>query len=190
MSELEYQIRHFHGFLWASGGAFNDFYIHQIDECCWMKGGWPIDARANGGRHYRGDCVDQNFDNYSVEYTFDDGAKLFYYGRSINGCFDTYSSFVHGTKGWLSVLWPRSSPSGCRTFKGQNMTKENLLWAGPKRVQSLPTRVERPDCGHPRGQAVQRSRARRRGERGFLDGPHGRPHRADHHPQANDGLPA
>ena len=37
-------------------------------------------------RTYRGDCIDQNFDTYSVEYTFDDGAKLFLEGRNIDGC--------------------------------------------------------------------------------------------------------
>ncbi|MEZ5299768.1 MAG: Gfo/Idh/MocA family oxidoreductase [Verrucomicrobiales bacterium] len=36
--ETMFQIRRFHSFLWASGGLFNDFYIHQIDETCWMKG--------------------------------------------------------------------------------------------------------------------------------------------------------
>lgn len=132
MTELEYQIRHFHGFLWASGGAFNDFYIHQIDECCWMKGAWPIEAHANGGRHYRGDCVDQNFDNYSVEYTFDDGAKLFFYGRSINGCFDAYSSFLHGTKGAAVSTLAAVTPSDCRIFKSQKIAKENTLWKVPK----------------------------------------------------------
>src|SRR5579864_3514026 len=35
--ELHYQIRKFHGFLWASGGCYSDFLIHNIDECCWMK---------------------------------------------------------------------------------------------------------------------------------------------------------
>ncbi|MCA9081305.1 MAG: Gfo/Idh/MocA family oxidoreductase, partial [Planctomycetaceae bacterium] len=29
LSELMYQIRHFHGFLWASGGAVSDFLIHN-----------------------------------------------------------------------------------------------------------------------------------------------------------------
>ncbi len=77
MSELMYQINRFHGFLWASGGAVSDFLIHNIDECCWMKDAWPVKAQANGGRHYRGDNVDQNFDNYAIEYTFADGTKLF-----------------------------------------------------------------------------------------------------------------
>ena len=28
-SELLWQIRNFHAFLWASGGCFSDFYIHH-----------------------------------------------------------------------------------------------------------------------------------------------------------------
>ena len=31
MNEVEFQLRKFHAFLWASGGTFNDFYIHIID---------------------------------------------------------------------------------------------------------------------------------------------------------------
>ena len=43
ISELMYQIRNFHAFLWLSGGAFSDFLIHNIDECCWMKDAWPVE---------------------------------------------------------------------------------------------------------------------------------------------------
>jgi hypothetical protein len=80
-SELLWQIPYFHSFIWASGGCFNDFYIHIVDHCCWMKNAGPVKAQALGGRHYRLNsegkpCVDQNFDVYSVEYTFADGAKL------------------------------------------------------------------------------------------------------------------
>ena len=32
-SELLWQIQRFHSFIWASGGCFNDFYIHIIDHC-------------------------------------------------------------------------------------------------------------------------------------------------------------
>ena len=98
-SELLWQIQRFHSFIWASGGCFSDFYIHIIDHCCWMKNAWPVKAQAVGGRHYRGTCVDQNFDSYAVEYTFADGAKLFMDGRYIAGCTDIYSSYVHGSKG-------------------------------------------------------------------------------------------
>jgi hypothetical protein len=50
ISEVLYQIRFFHGFLWASGGVYSDYYIHQIDELSWMKGAWPVEAMALGGR--------------------------------------------------------------------------------------------------------------------------------------------
>ncbi len=99
LSELLYQIKHFHGFLWLSGGAVSDFLIHNIDESCWMKNDWPVRAIALGGRHYRGDYVDQNFDTYGIEYTFADGTKLFVDGRTIPGCKTEFASFAHGTKG-------------------------------------------------------------------------------------------
>src|SRR6266511_208912 len=73
-SELLWQIQRFNSFLWASGGCYSDFYIHHIDHLCWMKNAWPVKAQAVGARHYRGNSVDQNFDNYSVEYTFADVA--------------------------------------------------------------------------------------------------------------------
>lgn len=132
-SELLWQIRHFHAFLWASGGCYSDFYIHHIDHLCWMKNAWPIKAQAVGGRHYKqspegAPYVDQNFDSYSVEYTFADGGKMYMDGRCINGCNDIYSSYVHGSKG-LAVAAKASDCQGPSSiFKGQNMQRSNMLW--------------------------------------------------------------
>ena len=128
MSDLMYQVQRFHSFLWASGGAFSDFYIHNIDECCWMKGAWPVQAHALGGRHYRGDTVDQNFDIYSVEYTFADGTKLMLEGRCINGCHDEFASYAHGTKGLGIISTASHTPARCRIFKGHNIKSEDLVW--------------------------------------------------------------
>jgi len=127
-NELMYQISRFHAFLWLSGGAFSDFLIHNIDECCWMKNAWPIEAKASGGRHYRNDYIDQNFDTYEVEYTFEDGAKLFLNGRTIPGCNQEFASYAHGTKGCAVISQSGHAPSKARIYSGQKMTKENLLW--------------------------------------------------------------
>jgi len=127
-SELMWQIRNFHSFLWASGGCFSDFYIHIIDHLCWMKNAWPIKAQAVGGRHYRRDSVDQNFDAYSVEYTFADGAKMFFDGRCMNGCNDIYSSYVHGSKGLAIASRANDCGAPSSTFKGQNPQRSNMLW--------------------------------------------------------------
>jgi predicted dehydrogenase len=131
-SELLHQVRRFHAFLWASGGIFSDYNIHQIDECCWMKGAWPVQAHATGGRHFRGNSVDQNFDNYSIEYTFADGTKLFFGGRHIQGCHDEFASYVHGTQGAAVVSTSSHTPGRVRTFKGHNLTRQNMLWAFPQ----------------------------------------------------------
>jgi len=136
LTEVMFQIRRFHSFLWASGGGYSDFYIHQIDECSWMKGAWPIKAQALGGREYRGKNVDQNFDNYSIEYTFPDGTKLFYYGRNMPGCFNEFASYAHGTKGSAIISPSSHTPGKVRTCKGQNMNKEDQLWAFPQPEKS------------------------------------------------------
>lgn len=131
-SELLYQIQRFHSFMWASGGLFSDYNIHQIDECCWMKDAWPVRAHATGGRHFRGNSVDQNFDNYSVEYTYPDGAKLFFIGRSEAGCHGEFASYAHGHKGSAVISTAVHTPGKCRIYRGHNMTRENLAWAFPQ----------------------------------------------------------
>ncbi len=132
ISELMFQIQRFHSFLWASGGVYSDFYIHQIDECSWMKGAWPIQAQATGGYHYRGDKVDQNFDNYAVEYTYPDGAKLFYFGRQMPGCFNDFASYALGSKGSAVISTSAHTPGKVRTYKGHTMSQDAQLWAFPQ----------------------------------------------------------
>ncbi len=144
LSELMYQIQRFHAFLWASGGVFSDYYIHQIDECCWMKGAWPVEAHGLGGRHYRGNSVDQNFDTYSVEYTYPDGTKLFLDGRNMAGCRDEFASYAHGTKGSAVITTLSHTPGMTRIYKGQKIPRvssrkdlplpedPNLAWAFPQ----------------------------------------------------------
>ena len=133
ISELLYQIKRFHSFLWASGGNFSDFYIHIIDHLSWMKNSWPVRAQALGGRHYRTSpegipYIDQNFDTYSVEYTFEDGTKFFFDGRCITGCFDNFSSYIHGTKG--SAVCSKSGDCGgpSTIFKGQTPNRSEQVW--------------------------------------------------------------
>lgn len=138
MSDLDYQVRRFHSFLWASGGLFNDFYIHHVDHLCWMKNAWPIHAQAVGGRHYRQSAegvtfVDQNFDNYSVEYTFGDGTKFFFDGRCVNGTNGIYSSYVHGTKGMAVAARANDCGAPSAIHSGQNPTPENLVWQSTDR---------------------------------------------------------
>jgi predicted dehydrogenase len=133
ISELMYQIKRFHSFIWASGGNFSDFYIHIIDHLSWMKNSWPVKAQGLGGRHYKTSpdgvaYVDQNFDTYSVEYTFADGAKIYFNGRCMTGCHNNFSSYIHGTKG--SAIASRNGDCGgpSAIFKGQTPERSEKVW--------------------------------------------------------------
>jgi len=133
ISELDYQVQRFHSFIWASGGIYSDNYIHILDHLCWMKNAWPIKAQALGGRHYKQSpngttYVDQNFDTYSVEYTFDDGARMIFDGRHITGCQPFYSSYVHGSKGLAIAAKSGDCGAPSSIYKGQNPLRSNLLW--------------------------------------------------------------
>lgn len=133
ITDLLYQIKRFHSFIWASGGCYNDFYIHIIDHLAWMKNAWPAKAQALGGREYKLSpegvrYVDQNFDTYSVEYTYPDGTKFFFDGRCITGCQKIYSSHLHGTKG--SGIASSHDDCGLPSslYKGQTANPSDQIW--------------------------------------------------------------
>ena len=132
MPELLWQVRRFHNFLWASGGIFSDYCIHHIDEVCWMKGAWPVKAEAIGGRQFRGRINDQNFDNYSIEYTFPDGSTFFYQSRLMKGCrqeFGVFGVFGQGAKGAFTISTSGHSLARSAIYKSQRMEPDNIRWA-------------------------------------------------------------
>ena len=142
MPEVMFQLRRFHAFLWASGGVFSDFNIHNIDECCMIKQDWPVKAQAVGARHYRDGHVDQNFDTYSVEYTFPDGTTLHFDGRTMAGTLHgEFASYAHGSKGFAVISTNRHTPARCRIYTGQGIDESQLAWAYPPDERS-PYRVE------------------------------------------------
>ena len=105
-----------------------------------MKDAWPVSAKGTGARTYREGNLDQNFDTYSVEYTFDDGSKLQLEGRNIVGCNQEFASYAHGTKGSAIISISGHTPARCRIFKGQKIYKDRdikkipkgeLVWSGP-----------------------------------------------------------
>src|SRR6185437_2247530 len=133
VTDLEHQIRRFHSFLWASGGAFNDYNIHIVDHLCWMKNAWPVKAHGVGGRHFKYDTdgkpfVDQNFDSYGIEYTFADGTKLLFDGRNMTGTQPMYYSFIHGTKGCAVASKSGDCGRPSSIYKGYAEVADNKIW--------------------------------------------------------------
>jgi len=123
---LAHQITNYSCFNWLNASFFVDWLIHNIDVCCWAKNTWPVSAQGQGARVAR-IYPDQMLDQYSVEYTFADGTKLFAQGRHNSGCWDIFSDFAHGSKG-SAILMERLAASKSRIYKGQAQSSENLVW--------------------------------------------------------------
>ncbi len=109
-----------------------------------MKNDWPVEAVATGGRHYRGDTIDQNFDTYSLEYTYADGTKLFVDGRTMPGCKNEFASYAHGSKGLAVISSASHTPAKSRIYSGQVMDKSALQWSYPQ-PEPNPYKVEWED---------------------------------------------
>ena len=100
MSDMEWQIRDWYGYLWLSG----DMTIllsggHSIDKMAWwLDDEMPIKAVAVGSRVFSVD--EQNtFDNSFIAYEYASGIRGFLGCRSQAGCHTENSDYIIGSKG-------------------------------------------------------------------------------------------
>lgn len=139
-SEVQEQIRRAYQFLWVSSGFFIEYMIHQIDECCWIKDGFPVAAHGVGGRSGNNTDCSQNLDTYSIEYTFADGAKAMVVGRYIPNCFNDFVTYVHGTKCAAQFSGAVHAPTSM-IYKDQHTDSKNVAWK-PRREKINPWQAE------------------------------------------------
>ena len=138
VSELAHQIRNYSCYTWLNGSFLLDWLIHNIDNCCWIKGAWPVSAQGQGGRQAR-TVPDQLFDHYAVEYTFADGTRLMAQGRGMAGCWGFFGVVVHGSKG--SAVLGEGQPMP-RIYKGHRQTTADQIWKPAKEQYKNPYQVE------------------------------------------------
>jgi myo-inositol 2-dehydrogenase/D-chiro-inositol 1-dehydrogenase len=99
-TEMEYQMRNWYYFVWLCGDHICEQHVHNLDIVNWVKGGHPVEANGMGGREVRkGIDNGQIFDHHFIEFTYDDGTKMYSQCRHIKGAWRNVSEGVHGTKG-------------------------------------------------------------------------------------------
>ena len=133
-NELLYQIRHPMFFYWVSNGWFIDHLIHHIDECCWIKDGWPVSAQGLGGR-VPGQDYSQNWHQYAIEYTFADGTKAYMDSRSAPKSREDFATYVHGAKCAAQFSGNIHAPT-VQIYKDQRTENTNIAWRAPKETVS------------------------------------------------------
>jgi predicted dehydrogenase len=124
-NEIMFQLRTPNSFTWVSSGFFIDWHCHNVDVACWAKGAWPVKAQGMGGRCYPE--AGNQFDHYTVEYTFADGAKLFAFSRHMANCWSTYADYVHGSKGSAVLMSDLGEPRP-RIYNSQQMDGAKPVW--------------------------------------------------------------
>ncbi len=112
---------------WVGSGHMVDNLIHQIDECCWLKGEWPVSCHGMGGRVPHSTDRGQNIDVYQMEFTFADGVKAFCGFRRIRNCRNAFATFVHGTKCAAQFSGPVHRAIVHR-YKDHRIDENNIAW--------------------------------------------------------------
>lgn len=123
-TEMAHQVRNYSCFTWLNGSFLLDWLIHNLDVCCWVKNAWPVSAQGQGGRQQR-TTPDQLFDHYAVEYSFEDGTRLFAQGRHMADCWGFFGDVIHGTKGAAVLGEGITDP---KIYRGHRIVPENVIW--------------------------------------------------------------
>jgi myo-inositol 2-dehydrogenase/D-chiro-inositol 1-dehydrogenase len=96
-TEMEYMIRDWVNWTWLSGDHIVEQHVHNIDVINWFTGLFPVEAVAFGSRQRR--VTGDQYDNFSVDFEYENGMHVHSMCRQINGCENNVSEFVMGTAG-------------------------------------------------------------------------------------------
>ncbi|MEE4285747.1 MAG: Gfo/Idh/MocA family oxidoreductase [Mariniphaga sp.] len=95
-SEMEWMIRDWVNWCWLSGDHIVEQHVHNIDVANWFIGGHPTKAVGFGSRQRR--VTGDQYDNFSIDYIYEDGRHIHSMCRQINGCANGVYEIFHGTK--------------------------------------------------------------------------------------------
>ncbi len=100
-TDVEYMLRDWVNWTWLSGDHIVEQHVHNLDVVNWFLGdAHPEKAVGFGGR-WRRPSGDQ-YDFFSVDYTYDNDVHVHSMCRQIAGCADNVSELVRGTKGYTN----------------------------------------------------------------------------------------
>lgn len=103
-TELEHQLRHTHAFPWLGGDTIVELQTQQLDLINSWVGNPPVSCHGQGGRAVQsGGGRGAIFDHHAVEYTYENGVKLFTQCRHLDGGKRFTGESAHGTDGWCDL---------------------------------------------------------------------------------------
>jgi predicted dehydrogenase len=100
-TDCEWMIKDWVNWTWLSGDHIVEQHVHNLDVFTWFSGLKPIKAVGFGSRLRR--VTGNQYDNFSVDFTMENGIHLHSMCRQIDGCVNNVSEFIQGAKGTLHI---------------------------------------------------------------------------------------
>lgn len=136
----EWMIKDWVNWKWLSGDHIVEQHVHNIDVFTWFSGLKPVKAVGFGSRQRR--ITGDQYDNFSIDITMENGIHLHSMCRQIDGCANNVSEFIQGTKGsWTTgdgtvikdlagnVIWKFDEEAEKANFKQTNpYVLEHVNW--------------------------------------------------------------
>ncbi|MBK9389633.1 MAG: Gfo/Idh/MocA family oxidoreductase [Bacteroidetes bacterium] len=116
-SEMEYMIRNWVNWTWLSGDHIVEQHVHNLDVLNWFTGSHPVKAVGFGSRLRR--VTGDQYDNFSVDFSFESGIHVHSMCRQINGCVNNVSERLQGAKGSTNCRNAVVDLSGAELWKYQ-----------------------------------------------------------------------
>ncbi len=95
-TEMEWMIRDWVNWCWLSGDHIVEQHVHNLDVAHWFFDKMPVKALGFGSRQRR--VTGDQYDNFAVDFVYDDGRHLTSTCRQINGCANGVYEVFQGTK--------------------------------------------------------------------------------------------
>lgn len=114
-TEMECMIRNWVNWCWLSGDHIVEQHVHNLDLMNWFIGHHPEQATGFGGRHRR--LTGDQFDFFSVDFTYPDEVHVQSMCRQINGCSNNVSDLIRGTRGYTNCENTLFNPDGTVKWK-------------------------------------------------------------------------
>jgi len=123
-TEMEAMIRDWVNWAWLSGDHIVEQHVHNLDVINWFTGSHPVKAVGFGSRQRR--VTGDQYDNFSVDFVYDNGMHMHSMCRQINGCANNVSEFLMGTKGYTDAQGSIWAPDGSVVYTTRNESGEVL----------------------------------------------------------------
>jgi len=96
-SKMEAMLRNWVNWSWLSGDHIVEQHLHNIDVINWFSGLLPEKAVGFGSRQRR--ITGNQFDNFSIDFVYENGMHMHSMCRQMDGCANNVSEMIVGTKG-------------------------------------------------------------------------------------------